>query len=40
VAWFVASLGILLPLGVIIGAGVLIGRRILRGGTPPGVPLA
>src|SRR5215204_5564822 len=40
IAWFIASLGILLPLGVIIGAGVVIGRRILRGGTPPGVPLA
>jgi hypothetical protein len=40
VAWFIASLGILLPLGVIIGVGVVIGRRIIRGGTPPGVPLA
>ena len=40
VAWFIASLGILIPLGVIIGAGVVIGRRILRGGTPPGVPQA
>ena len=40
VAWFIASLGILLPLGVIIGIGFVIGRRILRGGTPPGVPLA
>jgi hypothetical protein len=40
IAWFIASLGILLPLGVIIGAGVVIGRRIIRGGTPPGVPLA
>ena len=40
IAWFIASLGILLPLGVIIGVGVVIGRRILRGGTPPGVPLA
>ncbi|HKH90467.1 MAG TPA: DUF4349 domain-containing protein [Gemmatimonadaceae bacterium] len=40
IAWFIASLGILLPLGVIIGIGVVIGRRILRGGTPPGVPLA
>ena len=40
VAWFIASLGILIPLGVIIGVGVVIGRRILRGGTPPGVPQA
>ena len=40
IAFLIASLGILLPLGVIIGAGVVIGRRIIRGGTPPGVPLA
>jgi hypothetical protein len=40
VAWLIASLGVLVPLGVIIGLGVLVGRRLLRGGTPPGVPLA
>jgi hypothetical protein len=39
VAWLIASLGVLLPLGVILGIGFVIGRRILRGGTPPGVPL-
>ena len=40
VAWLIAALGVLVPLGVIIGLGVLVGRRLLRGGTPPGVPLA
>jgi hypothetical protein len=40
VAWLIASLGVLVPLGVIVGLGVLVGRRIIRGGTPPGVPLA
>ena len=40
VAWLIASLGVLIPLGVIIGLGVLVTRRLLRGGTPPGVPLA
>ena len=40
VAWLIASLGVLVPLGVIIGLGVLVARRLLRGGTPPGVPLA
>ena len=40
VAWLIASLGVLIPLGVIVGLGVLAARRLLRGGTPPGVPLA
>ncbi|HEU4720231.1 MAG TPA: DUF4349 domain-containing protein [Gemmatimonadaceae bacterium] len=40
VAWFIASLGILVPLGVIVGLGVLAARRLLRGGTPPGVSQA
>ena len=40
VAWLIASLGVLVPLGVIVGLGVLVARRLLRGGTPPGVPLA
>ena len=40
VAWLIASLGVLVPLGVVVGLGVLVGRRIIRGGTPPGVPLA
>ena len=40
VAFLIASLGVLVPLGVIVGLGVLIARRLLRGGTPPGVPLA
>jgi hypothetical protein len=40
VAWLIASLGVLVPLGVIVGMGVLVARRLLRGGTPPGVPLA
>ncbi len=40
VAFLIASLGVLVPLGVVIGLGVLVARRVLRGGTPPGVPLA
>src|SRR5688500_9286013 len=40
VAWLIASLGVLVPLGVVIGLGVLVARRVLRGGTPPGVPLS
>jgi hypothetical protein len=36
-AWFIASLGILIPLGLLIGAGYLMARRLLRRRTPPGV---
>ena len=34
-AWFIASLGLLIPLAVLIGLGVLVARRVIRGGTPP-----
>lgn len=37
VAWFIASLGVLIPLGVVIAAGYLLARRVLRGRRPPGV---
>jgi hypothetical protein len=37
VAWFIASLGVLIPLGVVIAAGYLLARRLLRGRRPPGV---
>jgi hypothetical protein len=40
VAWFIASLGILVPVGVVIGVTVVVVRRILGGGTPPRVPQA
>jgi hypothetical protein len=39
VAWLIAMLGILVPLGVLFLIGTLIVRRIIRGGTPPGIPL-
>jgi hypothetical protein len=37
VAWFIASLGVLVPLGVLALAGLAIARRVLGGGSPPGV---
>ncbi len=40
VAWFIASLGILIPVGAVIGVTVVVVRRILGGGTPPRVPQA
>ena len=36
VAWFIASLGLLIPLAVLIGLGVLVARRVLRGGPRKG----
>ena len=40
VAWLIAMLGILVPLGVLFLVGTLIVRKIIRGGTPPGIPLS
>jgi hypothetical protein len=40
VAWFIASLGILIPVGAVISVTVVVVRRILGGGTPPRVPQA
>jgi hypothetical protein len=38
VAWFIASLGILIPAGALIGVTVMVGRRLFGGGAPPKVP--
>jgi hypothetical protein len=38
VAWFIASLGILIPAGAVIGIGVMVARRLFGGGSPPKVP--
>jgi len=38
VAWFIASLGILIPAGAVIGVLILVTRRLFGGGTPPKVP--
>lgn len=40
VAWFIASLGILIPAGAVVGVVVLVTRRLFGGGTPPKVPQA
>ena len=40
VAWFIASLGILIPAGAVCGVVVVVTRRLLGGGTPPKVPQA
>ena len=40
VAWFIASLGILIPVGAVCGLIILVTRRLLGGGTPPKVPQA
>jgi hypothetical protein len=38
VAWFIASLGILVPAGAVIGVMVMVTRRLFGGGAPPKVP--
>ena len=38
VAWFIASLGILIPVGALIGVTVMVARRLFGGGAPPKVP--
>jgi hypothetical protein len=38
VAWFIASLGILVPAGAVIGVVILVTRRLFGGGSPPKVP--
>ena len=38
VAWFIASLGILIPAGAVIGVIVIVTRRLFGGGSPPKVP--
>ena len=37
-AWFIASLGILIPVGAVIGVLILVTRRLFGGGSPPKVP--
>jgi hypothetical protein len=37
-AWFIASLGILVPAGAVIGVMILVTRRLFGGGSPPKVP--
>jgi hypothetical protein len=39
VAWFIASLGILIPAGAVIGVMIMVTRRLFGGGSPPKVPL-
>ena len=39
-AWFIASLGILVPAGAVIGIVILVTRRLFGGGAPPKVPQA
>lgn len=39
-AWFIASLGILIPAGAVIGVMILVTRRLFGGGSPPKVPQA
>ena len=38
VAWFIASLGILIPAGAVIGVMVVVTRRLFGGDAPPKVP--
>jgi hypothetical protein len=38
VAWFIASLGILIPVGAVIGVMIMVTRRLFGGGSPPKVP--
>ena len=38
VAWFIASLGILIPAGAVIAVVILVTRRLFGGGSPPKVP--
>jgi len=38
VAWFIASLGILIPAGAVVAVAIVVTRRLFGGGTPPKVP--
>jgi len=37
-AWFIASLGILIPAGAVVGVMIMVARRLFGGGSPPKVP--